>query len=90
MPQKPPAKKAWQTRNTSGLRNQQIDLSVVSEKSGHPTPAGSLAPSPEGDESDLEKGEDLDFLRTSKTGTVVLAGSVLVRSLVLLDWTLMH
>ena len=62
MPQKPPAKKARQTRNTSGLRNQQRDISVVSETSGHPTPARSLAPSPEGDESDPEEEDDLDLL----------------------------
>ena len=47
-PKNPPIKKAWQTRNTSGLRNQKRDHSVVSGLSGHPTPARSLAPSPGG------------------------------------------
>ena len=54
MPPKPPIKKARQTRNTSGLRNQKRDHSVVFGSSGHPTPARSLAPSPGGDESDPE------------------------------------
>jgi hypothetical protein len=63
MPQKPPAKKARQTRNISGLRNQKRAPSVVSESSGHPTPAISLAPSPGGDESDPEDDDDdLDLL----------------------------
>jgi hypothetical protein len=64
MPQKPPAKKARQNRNISGLRNQLRDTSFASESSGHPTPARSLAPSPsEGDESDLEEDDDdLDLL----------------------------
>ena len=39
MPQNPPDKKAWQAQNISGLRNQQRDLSVVSETFGHQTPA---------------------------------------------------
>jgi hypothetical protein len=59
MPQKPPAKKARQTRNISGLRNQKRGPSVVSESSGHPTPARSLAPSPGGDESDPEDDDDV-------------------------------
>ena len=63
MPQKPLAKKARQTHNISGLRSQQRDSSVASGSSGHPTPARSLAPSPEGDESDLEEDDDdLDLL----------------------------
>ena len=61
MPQRPPAKKAWQTHNISGLRSQQRDSSVVSQSSGHPTPVRSLAPSPEGDESDLEEDDDNDL-----------------------------
>src|ERR1700720_909375 len=63
MPQRPLAKKARQTHNISGLRSQQRDSSVASGSSGHPTPARSLAPSPEGDESDLEEDDDdLDLL----------------------------
>ena len=63
MPQKPPAKKARQSRNISGLRNQYRDSYVASESSGNPTPARSLAPSPEDDESDLEEDDnDLDLL----------------------------
>jgi hypothetical protein len=63
MPQKPPAKKVRQTYNVTGLRSQQKRSSIASESSGHPTPARSLAPSPEGDsdQSDLEE-EDLDLL----------------------------
>ena len=54
---------AWQTHNIPGLRNQQRDSSVASGSSGHPTPTRSLAPSPEGDESDLEEDDDdLDLL----------------------------
>src|ERR1700683_3052289 len=63
MPQIPPAKKAQQTHSISMLRNQHRDSSVASELSGHSTPARSLAPSPEGDESDLEEDDnDLDLL----------------------------
>jgi hypothetical protein len=63
MPQRPLAKKARQTHNISELRSQQRDSSVASGSSGHPTPARSLAPSPEGDESDLEEDDDdLDLL----------------------------
>jgi hypothetical protein len=62
MPQRPLAKKAQQTHNISGLRSQQRDSSVASGSSSHPTPARSLAPSPEGDESDLEEDDDLDLL----------------------------
>ena len=63
MPQRPLAKKAQQTHNISGLRSQQRDSSVASESSGHPTPARSLAQSPEGDESDLKEDDnDLDLL----------------------------
>jgi hypothetical protein len=63
MPQKTPAKKARQTRNISGLRNQKRGPSAVSELSGHLTPARSLAPSLGGDESDPEDDDDdLDLL----------------------------
>jgi hypothetical protein len=63
MPQRPLAKKAQQTNNISGLRSQQRDSSIASRLSGHPTPTRSLALSPEGDESDLEEGDDdLDLL----------------------------
>ena len=65
MPQRPLAKKAWQTHNISGLRSQQRDSSVASELSGHPTPARSLAPSPEGDESDLDLLIHFDSLKTN-------------------------
>jgi len=63
MPQRPLAKKARQNCNISGLRNQHRDSSAASESSGHPTPARSLALSPEDDESDLEEeDDDLDLL----------------------------
>ena len=63
MPQRPLAKKAWQTHNISGLRSRQRDSSVTSRLSGHLTSTRSLAPSPEGDESDLEEDDDdLDLL----------------------------
>jgi len=65
MPQRPLAKKARQTHNISGLRSQQRDSSVASELSGHPTPARSLAPSPEGDESDLDLLIHFDSLKTN-------------------------
>jgi len=52
MPQIPPAKKAWQTCNISGVRDQHGDSSIASESSGHPTPARALALSPEGGESE--------------------------------------
>ena len=55
MPQRPLAKKAQQTHSIFGLRSQQRDSSVASGSSGHPTPARSLALSPEGEESDLEE-----------------------------------
>jgi hypothetical protein len=59
----PQTKKARQSHDISGLRCQQRDSSVASRSSGHPTPARSLAPSPEGDESDLEEDDDdLDLL----------------------------
>ena len=51
MPLRPLAK---QIHNISGLRSQQIDSSVATGSSSHPTPARSLALNPEGDESDLD------------------------------------
>lgn len=63
MPQRPPAKKAWQSRSISGLRNQHRDSPIASGSSGHPTPTRSLAPSPEDDKSDLEEDDnDLNLL----------------------------
>ena len=57
MPQKSPAKKAWQRAQKSAERP-----FCGFETSGHPTPARSLAASPEGDDSDLEEDDDLDLL----------------------------
>ena len=63
MPQIPPAKKAQQTCNMSGIRNQHEDFSNASDSSGSLTPARSLAPRPEVDKSDLEEDDnDLDLL----------------------------
>ena len=57
------SKKAWQSRNITGLRNQHRPSSIISGTSSHPTPPQSQAPSPNGDESDLEEeDEDLDLL----------------------------
>src|SRR5277367_1025183 len=55
-----PPKKARAIHNISGLRNQSTHSSVFSESTSQPTPPQSQAPSPDGDESDLE--EDLDLL----------------------------
>ena len=58
-----PAKKARQNQNISGLKNLSRHASVLSESSGNPTPPWSQAPSPDGDESDLEEDDaDLDLL----------------------------
>src|ERR1700722_4996008 len=57
------SKKAQQSRNITGLRNQPRPSSIISGTSSHPTPPRSQAPSPDGDESDLEEDdEDLDLL----------------------------
>jgi len=57
------SKKARQSCNISGLRNQPRPSSIISETSSHPTPHRSQAPSPNGDESDLEEDdEDLGHL----------------------------
>ena len=57
------SKKARQSRNITGLRNQPRPSSIISGTSSHPTPPRSQAPSPDGDESDLEEDdEDLDLL----------------------------
>ena len=58
-----PAKKAHQSKNISRLKNLSRHASVLSESSGNPTPPWSQAPSPDGDESDLEEDDaDLDLL----------------------------
>jgi len=58
-----PVKKPWPTLNISGLHNQSRQSSPFSESTPQPTPPRSQAPSPDGDESDLEEDdEDLDFL----------------------------
>ena len=58
-----PAKRARATRNISGLRNQSGHSSAFSESISQPTPPRSGAPSPDGDESDLEEEDgDLDLL----------------------------
>ena len=57
------SKKAQQSRNITRLRNQPRPSSIISGTSSHPTPPRSQAPSPDGDESDLEEDdEDLDLL----------------------------
>lgn len=57
------SKKAQQSCNISGLRNQPRPSLIISETSSHPTLPWSQAPSPNGDESDLEEDdEDLDLL----------------------------
>lgn len=57
------SKKARASRNISGLKNQPRPSSIVSDASSHPTPPRSHAPSPDGDESDLEDDDDdLDLL----------------------------
>ena len=56
-------KRAWATYNISGLINQSRHSSGFSESTSQPTPPRSEAPSPDGDESDLEEDdEDLDLL----------------------------
>jgi hypothetical protein len=58
-----PKKRARATYNISGLRNQSGNSSAFSESASQPTPPRSEAPSPGGDESDLEEDdEDLDLL----------------------------
>jgi hypothetical protein len=56
-------KRARATYNISGLINQSRHSSGFSESTSQPTPPRSEAPSPDGDESDLEEDdEDLDLL----------------------------
>lgn len=57
------SKKARVSRNISGLRNQPRPSLIIADAPGHPTPPRSQAPSPDGDESDLEEDDDdLDLL----------------------------
>ena len=57
------SKKAWASHNISGLGNQPRPSSIISDACSHPTPPWSQAPSPDGDESDLEEDDnDLDLL----------------------------
>ena len=57
------SKKAWASCNISGLRNQPRPSSIISDARSHPTLPWSQAPSPDGDESDLEEDDDdLDLL----------------------------
>lgn len=58
-----PWKKPRPIPNISGLRNQPKQSSVFTDSTPQPTPPRSRAPSPNGDETDLEDDdEDLDFL----------------------------
>src|SRR5271168_2468910 len=60
-----PPKKARAIHNISGLRNQSTHSYVFSESISQHTPPQSQAPSPDGNESDLE--DDLDLLIHFKT-----------------------
>ena len=56
-------KKSQPTPNIAGLRNQSRQSSAFSESTPQPTPPRSRAPSPDGNESDLEdNNKDLDLL----------------------------